>query len=261
MRTMRTYFVLAAAAASALAVAAAAIGGETVQSGVKQTFDVNARPSKLPANDFQGIGAKISVEGCFVDPGTEECSQSAVPANPDASRVLIILDRKNVILNTTEAKKCKLQGNADQQADQLANLPPDQAKQACGSGSVVGKGNATAQSVGQDRTEIPAQVTAFNGKPKGGKPTILLHAFSNEANTGTVPVGVVKARNKIDISVDPLLGGAARLREFTVTIKKDDYVQGSCPDKKISNTSKWQFRDVPGETITVKDTQNCTKKG
>jgi hypothetical protein len=260
MRTRRTYFVLAAAAVSALAVAAAALGGETVQSGVKQTFDVTAKPSRLPATDFQGIGAKISVEGCFVDPGTEECSQTAVPANPDASRVQIILDRKNVVLNTSEAKQCKVQGGAEQQANTLATLPPDQAKQACGNGSVVGRGNATAQSVGEDRTEIPADVTVFNGKKKGGKPTILLHAFSEEANTGTVPLGVVKAKNKIDISVDPLLGGAARLREFTVTIKKDEYVQGSCPDKKINNNSKWQFRDVPGETITVKDSQKCTKK-
>jgi hypothetical protein len=260
MRTMRTYLVLAAAAVAGLAVSAAALAGETVQSGVKQTFDANVKPGKLPANDFQGVGVKVSVEGCFVDPGTEDCSQTAVPANPDAKRVLIILDRKNMALNTTEAKKCKIQGSAEQQANALASLPPDQAKKACGNGSVIGRGNAAAQSVGADRTEIPAEVTAFNGKPKGGKPTILLHAFSEEANTGTVPLGVVKAKNKIDISVDPLLGGAARLRSFTVTLKKDDYVQASCPDKKIANSSKWQYRDVPGETITVRDSQKCTKK-
>jgi hypothetical protein len=245
MRIPRTYVVAALAAIGALAVSASALAAP---GDVIQTLNSQVSPGKLPKSDDQNAKLHIDVSGCYEGATPGQCREET-PRNPDASRVIFGFDRKDIEFNTGEAKRCK------SSPEQIANLSPDQAKSACGNGSVIGKGSAKALA---GSTEIPATVTAFNGKKKAGKPTIYLHAYASSVGVGTVPVGTLKPGNKLDVKVDPLLSGAARLQQFEVDVRKGAYIQASCSDKKISTTSKWTYRDAPG--VTVNDTQKCTVK-
>jgi hypothetical protein len=250
MRKLRAYVVMAASAVGALALSGVALAVPADQ--VLQTLDASVAPGRLPKTDFQNAKLKVKVSGCFKD-ASGGCDPNANPPNPDAEQVIFQFDRRDIAFNTGEAKQCKAS------REQIAVLSPDQAKSACGQGSVIGRGSALAQA---GSSQIPATVTAFNGKKSGGRPHVWLHAFAGPPfNTGTVPDGTLKRGNKLDVKVEPLVSGAARLRSFQVAIKKDAYVQAKCSDKKITTSSKWFYRDVEGDPVTVSDRQNCTQKG
>jgi hypothetical protein len=256
MRRSRKFVAAAVAAIGALAVSAVAFAAE---GDVIQTMDVKVSPKKLPKSDFANAKLSVEVSGCY-DDGNGQCATPGPGefSGPDTERVVFQFDKKDVAFNTGEAKKCKVQGSADQQAGTLANLTPEQAVQACGRGSKIGEGSARAFAGG---TEIPAEVTAFNGKKKGGNGVVLLHAYATSFQTGTVPVGVLKPGNKLDVSVDPLVSGSARLEQFEVAIKKGAYVQARCTrGKSIDTTSKWTYRSAGDTTPTVEDSQSCTQK-
>jgi hypothetical protein len=254
MRITRKFVAAALVAVGALAVSAVAFAA---QGDVIQTLDVKVTPGKLPKSDFQNAKLNVEVSGCY-DDGNGQCDPAGKGgfSGPDTSKVVFGFDRKDIAFNTGEAKKCKVQGNSEQQAGTLANLSSDQATQACGRGSKIGTGSAVANAGG---TDLNADVTAFNGKEKGGNPVILLHAYVPQFGVGTVPVGVLKPGNKLDVSVDPLVSGNARLESFEVAIKKGAFVQARCTrGKKIDTTSKWTYRSDPG--VTVDDSQRCTQK-
>lgn len=254
MRRSRKFVAAAVAAIGALAVSAVAFAA---QGDVIQTLDAKVSPKKLPKSDFQNAKLSIAVSGCY-DDGTGQCDPAGKGgfSGPDTSKVVFGFDRKDLAFNTGAAKKCKVQGNAEQQAGTLANLPPDQAVDACGQKSKIGTGEAVANAGG---TDLNADVTAFNGKEKAGNPVILLHAYVTQFGVGTVPVGVLKPKNKLDVRVDELVGGNARLESFEVDVKKGAYVQARCTrGKKIDTTSKWTYRSDPG--VTVDDSQKCTQK-
>jgi hypothetical protein len=258
MRRSRKFVAAAVAAIGALAVSAVAFAA---QGDVIQNMDVKVSPNKLPKSDFQNAKLSVNVDACYEGTTAGQCDPAGKGgfSGPDTSRVVFQFDKKDVAFNTGEAKKCKIQGNTEAQAGALANLPPDQAVDACGRASKIGQGSATANAGG---TDIPADVTAFNGKKKGGNPVVLLHAYAGPPfNTGTVPIGVLKPGNKLDVSVDPLVSGTARLEQFQVAIKKGAYVQARCTrGKSIDTTSKWTYRSAGDTTPTVEDSQSCQQK-
>ena len=65
----------------------------------------------------------------------------------------------------------------------LQSQSTEVAERVCGSAK-IGTGHATAYLKAGRVYEVPQTVTAFNGVPKGGKPTILLHTY------GTTPLQV-----------------------------------------------------------------------
>src|SRR5262249_42368459 len=131
---------------------------------------------------------------------------------------------------------------------QLSGTTPDQAIAMCGKGSQVGTGTAKAAcgNPGDPSNPIPINdvvVTAVNGHP-----SIILHSYTATAGTTTVLVGeYIKSPHggdygtRLHVPVDPLLGGACTLTDFSTTTggvfkpqgkkkKKVFYTAGRCHD-------------------------------
>ena len=120
----------------------------------------------------------------------------------------------------------------------------------------------------------PTKVTAFNGVPQGGKPTVLLHAYGiTPLQTTLVLVGVVSNYGKegygprLDVTVPPIAGGAGVITDFKVKInktwtykgKKMSFVNAKCPaSKKLKYRGAFTYED--GTTIERDTTQSCTQK-
>jgi hypothetical protein len=138
---------------------------------------------------------------------------------------------------------------------QLQNTTTDQAKQLCGTKSIVSKGSTTP--TGPEHTTgtsawvtvdlagpgttlgVPVVVTAFNGSQKN---TLFLHSRADSVNNTSVLVGKLKTGKKapsgygsqLDVTIPPLLAGA--ISRFTTTVKSGKYVQARCKAKN----EKWQ---------------------
>lgn len=72
--------------------------------------------------------------------------------------------------------------------------------------------------------QITGVITAFNGKPKGKAPVILLHTRVDLIGSTTVLTGVLSKKggdygNRLDVTVPPLGAGSA-LKVFDVTVQK-----------------------------------------
>ena len=238
--------VAALVATGALAVSGVALAapGDGIQ-----TLDAGVTPTKLPEECGKNVGLQIAASACFEGPTPGQC-RSESPRIPDLERVLLSLDRKDVAVNAGAAKECKAS------PDEIADESPGEAAAACGSGSVVGNGQA-AYNLGQ--SNIPADVTVFNGRKQGGRPVVLLHAYAPQFQQGTVSVGVLKPKNKLDVTIDPLIPNFSRLASIDVQIKKGSYVQARCSrGKEIETTSRWTYRDAPEATVPA--TQRCRVK-
>ena len=230
--------------------ALAAAGGALAAPGdVIQTLDAAIAPSKLPESDLRSAELQIQASACFEGPTPGQCRPES-PQIPDLERMLLSLDRKDVAVNAGAANECKAS------PDEIADESPGEAAAACGNGSVVGSGQA-AYNLGQ--SNIPADVTVFNGRKQGGRPVVLLHAYAPQFQQGTVSVGVLKPKNKLDVTIDPLIPNFSRLASIDVQIKKGSYVQARCSrGKEIETTSRWTYRDAPEATVPA--TQRCRVK-
>ena len=230
----------------ALAVAGVALAAP---GDVIQTLDAGVAPSELPKDDGKNAELQIDASGCFEGPSPDQC-RSESPQVPELERVLLSLDREDIAVNSGAAKECKASPDA------IADESPPAAAAACGKGSAVGRGTA-AFNFGQ--SNVPADVTVFNGRKQGGRPVILLHAYVGQLQEGSVSVGVLKPRNKLDVTIDPLVQGISRLAELNVAIKKGAYVQSRCTKgREIAITSRWTYRDAPETTVPA--TQRCQVK-
>jgi hypothetical protein len=114
----------------------------------------------------------------------------------------------------------------------LEGTTTDQAVAACGKSSVQSCtpapksqcGSAIADVVG---TDLDAVVTAFNGTPVNGNPSVLLHSRVDAASLTTVLVGEVRppagggpTGYQLNVPVPPLAGGAAAIQRFEATVQK-----------------------------------------
>jgi hypothetical protein len=136
------------------------------------------------------------------------------------------------------------------------NKPAATAKAAC-AGSIVGSGSALING-----GALSAVVTAFNGQPSGGQPTILLHTSVNNDALDPVLTGVLNtSSNTLTVAI-PNTGTA--ITHFQTTInkvksgKKTYYVMARCKKKKWVNTETTNFND--GSTTTASSTQKCKQK-
>lgn len=160
----------------------------------------------------------------------------------------------------------------------LAQCPPSriedtttqQAKQRCGK-ALVGTGTAIAFIGGNPAAAVQGTGTTFNGPPKGGKPTLIVHSrieglgstviLEGVYTNGTGDIGPI-----LDVHVPELPFGTALSsfqnkihRAYTFKGKRLNYVTARCFD----NNRTWNFKGrddygggEPPQTGTV--AQKCT---
>jgi hypothetical protein len=160
----------------------------------------------------------------------------------------------------------------------------EQAVAACGPASVQSCtpapksrcGSAIADVVG---TDLDAVVTAFNGTPVNGNPSVVLHSRVEAAALTTVLIGEIRPPAgrgagpygySLNVPVPPLAGGAAAIQRFEATVqkkikskkkgkkkkKKKGYISGKCgPDGVYSYRGTFDFSDAPQAVVT--DEQPC----
>jgi hypothetical protein len=141
----------------------------------------------------------------------------------------------------------------------LEGTTTEQAIAQCGKAQ-VGEGSAIADVVG---TDLNATVTAFNGTPVGGNPTILLHSRVEAASLTTVLIGEIRRGaasapygDQLNVPVPPLAGGAAAIQKFGATVQKKilgkvGYITAkNCTDGSFSFRGTFDYSDAPQAVVT-----------
>jgi hypothetical protein len=249
---------MVAAVATAIAASVATAGAPaTGKDGNSQSIDAVIAPKKLSKSTFQPASLKVTTKL------TTSTAANGVPS--PTTHVQIDFDKNAKIF-------AKGYPTCDQ--SKLQNASTEIAEREC-KPAIIGKGSATVKlPVGEQVFTVPAKVTAFNGKPQGGKPVILLHTYSTTPiQTVLVLNGPVLNYNKqgygprLELEVPKLAGGSGALTEFQVTINKKyrykgkpaSYISAKCPNsKKLKVRSVFTFLD--GETVNPTDVKSCTQK-
>ncbi len=257
----RLIFTLALAVGVAGAVvgstALAAFGPTVVgPDGNTQAINVQLSPKKLSKSKATPATLKVTTKT------TSTTSANGVPS--PAVRAVVDFD-KNTKLFTKGVPTCS--------AERLQNVSTDAAIAACGKAR-IGFGSAIALiTVGSQVFTQNQTITAFNGVPQGGKPSILLHTY------GTAPVqvtlvlnGTIKNYNKqgygprLDIDIPLIAGGTGALTDFQATIKKNfkyrgkrrSYITGKCQKSPLKARGAFTFKD--GITLTAISKHGCKKQ-
>jgi hypothetical protein len=258
MRKHLVWIIAAAMAVSAVGVASASDTSGTDFSQLKIKVD----PSKLSKKKYKG--AKLFVETSTLnntDPGT--------PTDPHSTPV----PTKHVKLKFDKDIKFTSKGLPQCTASKVGQATTTQAKHICGKAK-VGGGSAFACVVGT-AANVPCApnghkqtVVAFNGKPKGGNPSVLL--WTNNAVTGqtTLPAVLKAAKSPygktLFVTVPPLGGGAGSITEFQTTIDKTfkqkgktvGYTSAQCAKKSLEIRADFTFTD--GSKNTATNSTKCT---
>lgn len=167
---------------------------------------------------------------------------------PSATRTVLDLPAQFKI-NNTAFPYC------DVQEIQLQNTTTVQAKDLCGSGSIVSDDAGTSGRIivdlpGADtKLDVPLDLTMFN--EEGSK--LLIHMRADSVNNTSVFVGKLmdstagSAYGKaLDITIPPLLAGAISL--FKLTIPESGYIQASCNPTTLKAQATTTFENAPTTT-------------
>jgi hypothetical protein len=236
--------------------AAAAIAGPTVSGpdGNTQSVDVRIAPKKLSKTAFTAATLQVTTKT------TTTTHANGVPS--PAIHAIVDFD-KNAKLYTKGIPTCD--------PAKVQSTSTEVAEQACGKAK-IGGGTATALlPVGQVYT-VNQVVTAFNGVPQGGKPTVILHTYgTTPLQTTLVLVGKVSNYNKegygprLDLEIPKLAGGTGALVDFQVKIDKKyrfkgqqrSFISAKCTSGKLKARATFTYLD--GESLTALSTQPCKK--
>jgi hypothetical protein len=267
---MRKHLVWILAAILAISVAGyawARADTETSKATVKVT------PSKLSKTKFKN--ASLAVETSTLN----NSDTGGTPTNPTTQPG----PTNDVKLQFDDDLKFDPKGLGQCDINNLQGTTTAGAKAACGK-EQVGAGSATvcfAPGVGTgcitppgaNNPNLHAVVTAFNGKPNGGKPTILLHSrVENGGFTNTtVLTGTLTKQNAgdygytLDVPVGPL--PASSITDFQTKVgktfkvkgKKHYYVTARCHDsnKHIDMKSTFHYTDSGESTDTDHEFSTC----
>lgn len=245
---MRKLFVLGLTAVLALAIASPGFGANT------QTIDATFSPKKL--DKFKYTGGKINVLTTTGDPDGDIAA---------AQRAKVFFD-DDLLFFTKGVPTC-LPG-------QIEGKTAAAARAVC-SKAMVGSGNGQVAPAGNPNSPLgllSAVVTAFNGKPKNGKPVILLHTYEPQV-TGDSKVLIGTLKNAtgdfgkvLDVIIPEFPGGTAITR-FEVTVQKKfkfrgrtrNYVSARCNDNNRKLNYKGTFFFDDGTQKTATDAQTCTR--
>jgi hypothetical protein len=251
----RPFLTAASVVLAAAFVATAAWAGPTVSApdGNTQSIDSQIRPKKLSKTKF----TPATLEVTTLTTSTTDPSGVPVPA----VHATIDFDR-NAKLYTKGLPTCE--------SGKLQNQSTEAAEQACGNAK-IGTGHALAYLKSGRVYEVPQTVTAFNGVPKGGKPTILLHTYgTTPLQVSLVLEGTVSNYNKegygprLDLDIPLIAGGTGALKEFNVKIDKKwrykgeqrTFISAKCPNsKKLKSRGTFTYRD--NEALTAVSKQSC----
>jgi len=197
---MRNKYVVGATLALALSLVAS---GSALGAVTSQKLTVDAAPTlqhkKGPAGP---VGINVTVD-TFESPPT--------PAAQTAQTTVLNFDRAFNLGNTANYPQCN--------PVSLANTTTDQAKALCSSAQ-VGAGDSTVCSAagGCGITSLPGIVTAFNGVPSGGSPTIILHnRIGPPANATTILNGVLTG-DTLTVSVPDTAATGLHLTHFFTAV-------------------------------------------
>lgn len=251
----RPFLVAASAVLAAVIVATAAWAGPTVAgpNGNTQSIDSQIRPKKLSKTTF----TPGSLEVTTLTTSTTDPSGVPVPA----VHATIDFDR-NARLYTKGLPTCE--------SGLLQNQSTESAERACGSAK-IGSGHAIAYLKSGKVYEVPQTVTAFNGVPQGGKPTIILHTYgTTPLQVSLVLTGTVSNYGKegygprLDLDIPLIAGGTGALKEFQVKIEKRwrfkgvqrSFISAKCANsKKLKARGAFTYRD--GQALTAYSKQSC----
>ncbi len=259
---MRKRLTLSLAAAVAVAVAVAAVSS-AAQSPVLQGPDGNTQSVAISISPKNVSKTKAAPATLAVITATGRPSD---PNGVPVPAVRAIVDfPKDVTLFSKDYPTCD--------PTLLQNTSTEIALEACKKAKIGGGTASALLPVGGKVFPVGQTVTAFNGVPQAGKPSIILHAYgTTPIQTTLVLVGTVTRINKegfgprLDIDVPLLAGGAGALTGVNVKIfktfsykgKKRSYVSATCTSKKWKSRGQFVFRD--GESLTPSVTQKCTQK-
>lgn len=251
----RPFLIVGIAVLAAAIAATAAIAGPVVNGpdGNTQSIDSLIGPKKLSKTKM----VPATLEVTTLTTSTTDPNGVPVPA----IHATIDFD-KNVALFTKGLPTCN--------PAKVINQSTENAERACRAAK-IGSGHASAYLRAGQVYEVPQKVTAFNGVPKGGKPTVILHTYgTTPLQTSLVLVGTVSKFNKegygprLDLEVPLIAGGTGALKEFNVKINKKwrykgvqrSFISAKCPNsKKLKARGKFTYRD--GESLTAFSQQSC----
>jgi hypothetical protein len=252
MRIRKRYAVLLAIAATA----AVAVSGIAMAAS-SSTFEFKFSPTKVPKKDYKAGALETKLTTTYPDP---------VP--DPVERTQIYLDKNFKIKPKAVSKKCD--------PNQLSAATMAQAMAKCKKAK-VGKGKATALA---GFGTVNACVLLFNGKPQGGKPTLLVFtraqasapsqiscknpASNNQGNATVVLIGVLKgASGKYGKVLDVnniTQASPFPLMVFDTKIKQGNYFSARCKAKNKTWHMQVKWTYDSGATKKVHKTQKCKVK-
>ncbi len=231
------------------------VSGVAVAANI-QSLQGTFKPSKVPKN--KRVGGSITV---LSETGTTGSGTGAIKPVTNAR---IYFD-SDLAFFTKGVKQCT--------NSSLANTTTQQAKQQCGKAQ-VGTGTGKVQIAGDPNpaNTVSAQITAFNGAPKNGKPVILLHARVDAIASTVVLNGLLldtsKPYGKVLFVNVPVLPASSALNSLQVKIQKSfkyknkqrHYVSAQCSHSNKRWKYKGSYRYDGNPPLTVSPTQACQVK-
>jgi hypothetical protein len=245
---------LAVVAVAAIA-ATVAVAGPTVSGSDGNTQSVEVvYPKKLSKTKLTPIALNVT---------TNTGTTTAANGVPSPAIHAVVDFDKSAVIFTKGIPTCD--------PTKLQSTSTETALQACANAK-IGSGNATALiPSGSKVFPEPTTVTAFNGIPQGGKPTVILHTYgAAPVQTTLVLAGTISTYGKegygprLELEIPKIAGGTGALTEFHVVIKKQfrykgqlrSFVSAKCPNsKKLKARGAFTYTD--GVALTALSTQSC----
>ncbi len=259
MRNARKHLVWALGLALALGVTGVANAAST------QHLEASINKTKLPKKKFtKGVALTVHTSTT----GTADVGPA--PLLPAQTQTADIHFGKSFKFTSKGLPQC------NQNDPAIQSGTTDQALALCADAQ-VGSGTATAETLLPPPNDVvPVVVTAFNGIPQNGNPTIILHSRADSLDNTTPLVGELQGTT-LHVPVPQLASGIATLTDFQTTVerkykakggkkkKKRNYVSARCKSKKkgIVITSDWTYYDgAPPATGVQNETPiGCKPKG
>jgi hypothetical protein len=255
---MRKRLITTMALAAALAVAVAGIATAEkptiVQLGnLKLTLNGGFSPKKLPKSG-KPAPITLNVSGKI---------QTVDGKHPPALKEVVVETDKNGSIDVKGLPTCtsgKLQAQDTSHAEAICKK------------AIIGDGitNVEVEFPEQAPFIAKSKLLAFNGGVKGGKTTILIHAYLSSPVSAAVvtTVKISKIKNgrygtKSVASVPKIAGGYGSVREFSLTFdrgyKNTPFLFAKCPDGHLNAKATSVFTD--GSRLTGSFVRSCTPKG
>jgi hypothetical protein len=193
----------------------------------------------------------------------EGAIKTADGTHPPALKTLDLEFDKHGAINTKGLPTCT--------AGKLASTLTAQAKKACGP-SQVGSGRAYADIALPEQPEFPAQgpLLIFNGPPKGGNPTLLMHVYALAPAPTTIVASAVitkvhgKYGTRALVTIPKIVNGQGSLTKFKATLsktwsskgKKQHLLTATCPTGSLFAHGEFDF--TGGDKIEGDIAKKCT---